>query len=243
MRYKINLPLSLTIILVLAGLIKAAGQPVTDQFQCSQELYRLMNMFSDTPHVSFHVQQVTTYKDATNHTVFYQYKVGGRKIVLEGSDSTAIIQNEQCSFKINHARHEAVVAVPVEVFKYVAQVKILDPSFYTSYVTGMVLSDTAGYRKLSYRFKPNSMYRSYDIMYDKATHRIQAIQYSVNLNGGRISATGAGMYEMTMTFSNYQTGQFNDSVFSTDGYFIRRQGICSMVAPYTSYTIKNLLNQ
>jgi len=243
MRYKINLPLSLTIILVLTGMIKAAGQPVTDQSQCSKELNRLIQLFSDTPHVSFQVQRVTTYKDGTNHTVFYQYKVGGRKLALEGSDSTRIIQNEQCSFTINHTRHEAVVAVPVEVFKYVTQLKILDSSFYTSYVVGMALSDTAGYGKLSFRFKPNSIYRSYDIIYDKTTRRIKTIQYSVNLNGARVSATGAGMYDETLTFSNYQTGQFNDSAFSTDGYFLRRQGICSMVAPYTSYTIKNLLNQ
>ena len=113
MRYKINLLLLFTIILVLAGMIKAAGQPVTDQFQCSRELVKLMKMFSDTPHVSFQVQRVTTYKsDTTSRTVL-----------------------------------------------------------------------------------------------------------------------------------SSQTGQFNDSVFSTDGYFIRKQGICSMVAPYTSYTIKNLLNQ
>ncbi len=243
MRYKINLPLSLTIILVLTGMIKAAGQPVSDQAKCSQELYRLMNKFSDTPHVSFQVQQITTYKDATNHTVLYQYKMGGGKLFREGSDSTAIIQNEQCSFTINHARHEAVVAVPVNVFNYVTQVKILDPSFYASYVTGMAMSDTAGYGKLSFRFKSNCVYRSYDIIYDKTTRRIQTIQYSVNLNGARVSATGAGMYDVTMTFSNYQTGQFNDIAFSTDGYFLRRQGVCSMVAPYTSYTIKNLLNQ
>lgn len=244
MRYKNNLPFILTIILVLAGMIKAAGQPVTDQFQCSQELIRLMQLFSDTPHVSFQVQEITNYKNATTpHTVLFQYKVGGRKLALEGSDSTAIIQNEQCSFTINHSRHEAVVGVPVQVFRYVARVKILDPSFYTSNIVGMTLSDTAGYGKLSYRFKPNSIYRSYDIIYDKNTHRIQAIQYSVNLNGGRPVTSGAGMYDVTMTFSNYQTGQFNDSVFSTDAYFIRKQGICNMVAPYTSYTIKNLLNQ
>lgn len=244
MRYKINLPLSLTIILVLAGLIKAAGQPVTDQYLCSQELYRLIQLFADTPHVSFQVQQVTTYKnDATSRTVFYQYKVGGEKLALEGSDSTTIIQNDQYSVNINHAGKQAVVTVPVEVFNYVAQVKIPDASFYTSYVAGMVLSDTAGYGKLSFRFKPASTYRSYDITYDKTTRRIRFIQYSVNLNGARVSASGAGMYDVTMTFSNYQTGQFNDSVFSTDGYFIRKQGICNMVAPYTSYTIKNLLNQ
>lgn len=243
MRYKINLPLSLTIILVLAGMIKAAGQPVADPAQCAQELNRLMMQFSDMPHVSFQVQQVTTYKNATNRTVFYQYKMSGEKSCIEGSDSTRIIQNEQCSFTIDHSRHQAVVGVPVEVFNYVTRVKILDPAFNTSYVAGMALSDTAGYRKLSYRFKPNSMYRSYDIIYDKTTRRIQTIQYSVNLNGTRISASGAGMYDVTMTFSNYQTGQFNDSAFSTDGYVIRKQGICSMVAPYTSYTIKNLLNQ
>jgi outer membrane lipoprotein-sorting protein len=231
------------ILLLLTSVIKAAGQPVTDQFKCSRELYNLMYPFSDTPHVSFQVQQVTIYKDGTNRTVFYKYKVGGRKMHLEGSDSTTIIQNGQCSFTINHSRHQAVVGVPVNVFNYVARVKILDSSFYASYVTGMAMSDTVGYEKLSFRFKPNSVYRSYDIIYDKATRRIQFLQYSVNLNGGRIAASGAGMYEVTMTFSNYQTGQFNDSVFSTDGYFLRRQGVCSMVAPYTSYTIKNLLNQ
>jgi hypothetical protein len=243
MRYKINLPLSLTIIPVLAGMLRAAGQPVTDQYECSLELIKLMKMFSDTPHVSFQVQLVTTYKDSTSRTVFYQYKVGGSKMALTGSDSTGIIQNEQYGFKINHARHEGIVTVPVDVFNYVARVKLLDNKFYTSYVAGMALSDTAGYKKLSFRFKPASTYRSYDIVYDKTTRRIQFIQYSVNLNGARVSATGAGMYEVTMTFSNYQTGQFNDSVFSTDGYFIRKQGICNMVAPYTSYTIKNLLNQ
>ena len=243
MRYKINLPLSLTIILVLAGMMKAAGQPDTDQFKCSQELIRLIQMFSDTPHVSFQVKQVTFYKDAPEHMALYQYKVSGEKIWVEGSDSTQIIQNEQYSLKVSHSLHQADVMVPVEVFKYVAQVKILDPSFYTSYIAGMTLTDTAGYRKLSYRFKPGSMYRSYDIIYDKTTHRIQAIQYSVNLNGGRPVTSGAGMYEVTRTFSNYQTGQFNDNVFATDGYFIRKQGVCSMVAPYTSYTIKNLLNQ
>jgi hypothetical protein len=243
MRYKTNLPFTLTIILVLAGMLKAAGQPVTDQFQCSQELIRLMKMFSDTPHVSFQVQEVTTYKNATNRTVVYQYKVGGRKMMREGSDSATIIQNEQCSFTIDHSRHQAVVAVPVEIFNYVARVKILDPNFYTSYIAAMTLSDTAGYSRLSYRFKRNSMYRSYEIIYDKTTRRIQSIQYSVNLNGARISASGAGMYDVILTFSNYQTGQFNDSVFSTDGYFLRRQGICNMVPPYTNYTIKNLLNQ
>ena len=243
MRYKINLPLSLTIILVLAGMVKAAGQPVTDQSQCSQELYRLMQLFSDTCHVSFQVQQVTTYKNSTTRTVQYQYKVGGRKMALEGSDSTTVIQNEQCSFRIDHRRRLAEVKVPVEVFTYVAQIKLLNPSFYASHIAGMTLSDTAGYRKLSFRFKPNSMYRSYDIIYDKTTRRIQYIQYSVNLNGARVAASGAGMYEVVLTFSNYQTGQFNDSAFSTDGYFLRRQGVCRMVAPYTSYTIKNLLNQ
>jgi len=243
MRYKNNLPLSLTIILVLTGVIKVAGQPVTDQYQCSHELYRIMKLFSDTPHVSFQVQQVTTYKNEPQHTTLFQFKVSSENISIEGSDSTTTIQNEQYSLKVNHVRHQAVVTVPVEVFNYVAQVKILDPSFYRAYVTGMAMSDTAGYGKLTFRFKPNSVYRSYDIIYDKTTRRIQYIQYSVNLNGGRISASGAGMYEVTATFSNYRTGQFNDGAFSTDGYFLRRQGVCSMVAPYTSYTIKNLLNQ
>jgi len=238
------LPLQLTIMLVMASMVKVAGQPVTNNFYCYRELSQIKRMFSDTNHVSFQTRYVSTYNDATSDTIQYQYKVNGDRLLLESSDSANIIQNEQYNLSVNHAYHRAIVSRPGDIFKYVAQVRITDPSFKRSFVTGMVVTDTGSYRKLSYTFKPASPYRSYDIIYDRVTYRIQAIQYRVNMGGEGSTASSSKMpYYVTILFSNYQTGLFTDSAFSTDGYFIRKQGICNMVAPYTSYQIKNLLNQ
>jgi hypothetical protein len=228
----------------MANVLQAAAQPVTNSFYCYRELNQIKQLFYDTAHLSFQAQYVASFNDGTKDTVLYKYKVSGNRMFLECSDSTNFVQNQQYHFKMDLAHHNATVSNPVDIFKYVTRVKIMEPSFNRSFVTGMMLTDTGIYRKLSFQFKPASPYRKYDIIYDRVTHLVQAIQYSVDMNGAN-STGGSGKmpYYVTISFSNYQTGQFTDNVFSTDCYFIRKQGICNMVAPYTNYRIKNLLNQ
>jgi hypothetical protein len=239
-----NLSIKLTAMLMIISLVKAAGQPVTNSFYCSGELSHIKMAFNDTAHVSFQTDYVITFNDATKDTVHYQYKVSNYKWHLETSDSTEYIQNNMYNLALYHNRHRAVVSRPQDGFKYVLQVNITDYSFHNSFVTGMAVADTGGYKKLSYVFKAASPYRTYDIIYDPATYRIHAIQYSFNMGGASSAPSGSKMpFTVTILFSNYQTGLFTDSVFSTNGYFIRKQGVCNMVAPYTGYQLINSLNQ
>ena len=238
-----NLPLTFTIMLVMASLVKAVGQPVTDAFLCSRELNHLNRMTQDTVHTSFQGEYVTTFNDATKDTVHYQFRTSKNRIHLVTSDSLEIIQNYMYNLVLHHDQNRAVVSRPVDVFKYISNVNITDASFYQSFVTGMTVTDTGSYRKFSYSFKAASPYRTYDIIYDPANYRILAIQYSFNMAGANNSGSSRMPFRVTITFSNYQTGSFTDSEFSTNGYFIRKQGICNMVAPYTSYQLINSLNQ
>ncbi|HEX6426854.1 MAG TPA: hypothetical protein VF008_04175, partial [Niastella sp.] len=177
-------------------------------------------------------------------TVHYQYKVSKYKVHRQSSDSTCIIQNDMYNLALNHNWHRAIVSRPVDAFTYVLQVKVTDLSFYQTFVTGRAVADTGGYKKLSYFFKAASPYRTYDIIYDPATYRIHAIQYSFNMAGSGSGPANSKMpFQVTILFSNYQTGQFTNSVFSTNAYFMRKHGICNMVAPYTSYQLINSLHQ
>lgn len=244
MRHINNLFVKLTMLLVIAGTVKATGQPVTNTFYCSRELKHIKMVFNDTAHVSFQADYLITFNDATKETARYQYKVSGHKACQEASDSSGFIQNNMYNLALFHKRRRAVVSRPVDVFKYVLQVKVTEPSFSRLFITGMAISDTGGYKKLSYFFKAASPYRTYDIIYDSVTYRLHAIQYSFNIAGAGSASSDSKMpFYVTILFSNYQTGLFTDSVFLTNGYFTRKQGVCNMVAPYTSYQLINSLNQ
>jgi len=238
-----NLPLKLTIMLMTVSMIKAVGQPVTDAFLCSREFNHLKMMVQDTTHTSFQGEYVVTYNDATTNTVHYQYKICKNKIHRQASDSTEIIQNNMYNLVVRYGQHRAIVSRPVDIFRYISNVNISDASFYQSLVSGMSFKDTGSYRKFSFSFKAASPYRKYDIIYDPTNYRIQVIQYSFNMAGSNNSGSSRMPFQVTITFSNYQTGEFTDSEFSTNAYFIRKQGICNLVAPYTSYQLINLLNQ
>jgi hypothetical protein len=243
MRIINNLPLKLTIVLMIISLVKAAGQPVTDAFLCSREMNHLKMMVKDTTHTSFQGEYVIIFNDATKDSVHYQFRISKNRIHREASDSTEIIQNNMYNLTVHHDQDRAVISRPVDVFRYISNVNITDASFYQSLVSGMTITDTGSYRKFSLSFKAASPYRSYDIIYDPANYRIQAIQYSFNISGSTTSGSSRMPFRATITFSNYQTGSFTDSAFSTNRYFIRKQGICNMVAPYTSYQLINSLNQ
>jgi hypothetical protein len=163
---------------------------------------------------------------------------------LVKSDSTEFIQNSLLGLTVRHAYNRAELNRPVELFSSVLRAKLTDPSFYKTFVTGVAMTDTGGYKRLSYQFKPASPYQQYDILYDSVTHRIHAIQYKFSVTGSAPTPAGSNMpFQVTMQFSNYQTGLFTDEVFSTDVYIMMNKGIYSMVPPYTSYKFINSLNQ
>ena len=244
MRYKYSLTFLFTALLMVMGLTRVAGQSLSNTFYCSGEMSRIEMALKDTAHVSFKVTTVTAYNNGTTNTLTGQYKVSGNQVHLVKSDSTEFIQNSLLGLNMRHAYQRAELNKPVELFTWVLRAKLTDPEFYRTYVTGMAMADTGGYKRLSYQFKTASPYQQYDILYDPATHRIHAIQYTYSITGSAPAPAGSKMpFQVTMQFSNYQTGSFTDEAFSTDGYFTVQKGIYSMVPPYTSYKFINPLNQ
>lgn len=243
MRYKYSLAILFTALLAVTSLAKAVGQPVSNTFYCSTEMSRIGAALKDTGHVSFQVTTVTAYNNGTINTVASQYQVSGNQVHLVKSDSTEFIQNSLLGLTMRHAYRRAELNKPVELFTYVLRAKLTDPSFYKIFVTGMAVTDTGGYKRLSYRFKPASPYQQYDILYDPVTHRIHAIQYTFSITGSVPAPAGSNMpFQVTMQFSNYQTGLFTDEAFSTDPFFMMKKGVFNMVPPYTSYNLINSLN-
>ncbi|WP_207516078.1 hypothetical protein [Longitalea luteola] len=239
-----RLPIQLAALLVIASLMKATGQPVSNTFLASRELINIKRALQDTTHKSFEAINVITYNDGTSNTIHYQYQVCGNKVHIVADDSTEFIQSSLYNLLLKHNKRETVLSRPVDLFKYLLQVDVMGASFKRSFVSGMTATDTGGYKKLSYLFQAKSPYRQFDIIYDKTSYRIQAIQYRFNKSRSGAAPVGSKMPSaVNVTFGNYQTGIFTDAAFSTNTYFSWSNGIASMVAPYTSYQLINSLNQ
>lgn len=242
MRYKYSLTIIFTGLLAVISLAKVTGQQVST-FYCSREMSRIEMALKDTAHVSFKVTTVTAYNNGTTNTLVGQYQVSGNKVHLIRSDSTEFIQNSLLGLMVQHAYHRAELKRPVELFTWLLRAKLTDPDFYKTFIKGMAVTDTGGYKRLSYQFKPASPYLQYDILYDSVTHRIHTIQYTFSITGSAPAPAGSSMpFQVTMQFSNYQTGLFTDEAFSTDPFFMMKKGVFYMVPPYTGYNLINSLN-
>ena len=244
MRIIKSLPIQLAALLVMVSLVKATGQPDANTFLASRELMNIKRTLQDTIHKSFEATYVNAYNDGTSNTIHYQYRVCGNRMHVVSDDSSEFIQSGLYNLRLRHNRQQAILSPPVDIFKYILQVDVMGASFNSSFVSGMAVADTGGYKKLSYLFKPASPYRQYDIIYDKTSYLIQAIQYSFNTTGAVAAPAGSKMpFTVTISFGNYQAAGFTDSAFSTDSYFTWSKGKAGMVAPYTSYQLINTLNR
>lgn len=240
MRYINRLPIQLTALLVVTGLVTVKGQPNTNSFDCSRELMKIEHAMNDTTHVSFQATCNMHFNNGTNESYTYDYKVSKDKLRVWGSDSTEIVQNEFFSLAVKNHHKKAELSWAKNVLNYILRVHVHSDQFNKQFVASRSFVDSGSHRILSYHFK-GGPYTQYDIAYSKSTYRIQSIRYSF---GGTKSSSADSPFPYTVNiqFSNYQTGGFNDSVFNTDAWFLRRNGVYYMVAPYENYTLINSLN-
>jgi hypothetical protein len=234
--------LCVSLLLTLACFTKAAAQTVTDAFECSRQLARLRAVFNDTVYCSFTATAYIRYNNGQKDTTRYRYQSGNHRLHLVTDDSTETVQNEYYNLSLNHRYKTAMLTQASDPFKYVLQVDVLNYDFYKTFVTGRLVSDTGSYKKLSHQFKAASPYKQYEIVYDPVTFRIRSIQYCYG-NGTSATPNSRTPFYVTVLFDNYQTGGFTDAVFSTDPYFLRKNGVFNMVAPYANYTLTNSINQ
>jgi hypothetical protein len=199
-------------------------------------------VFYDTAHLSFNatVYFTDSSSEITHDTILVAYKLSKQKyrIII---DSTEIIQNDFYHLAIHNEHDMAILSRPVGFGINLFQIKLVDSIFNRLYVQDLHAVDSAGYRKLSFAFKSGSPYTQYDIIYDTTNYRIAGIEYKILKDTATPGATEH--YRVRVVCSGYQTGTFNDSDFSTGSYFIRKEGIFSLMAPYANYQLINSLNQ
>jgi len=204
-----------------------------------RELIYIEAVFRDTTHLSFNATFYLTDVDTitVRDTLAGTYKTSKNKYYI-GIDSTVIVQNDFYHLALYTDQHLAILNRPSVFGLNLFQVNITDPVFNQTHVDYLHETDSGAYRRISFQFKTGSPYRQFDIIYDTASHHITSVEYDIkkNLYDG---TTSDHYYHVRAVCTSYQTGTFTDAAFSMTPYFIRKNGIYSLVSPYGSYQLIN----
>jgi hypothetical protein len=211
------------------------------------------SVFSTTPYLSFDANyylkdvDTVTVKD----TVISKYKINGDNMyLLMLKDTIESIQNENFSGAIYHSNKTVVVQKPSLLSKQILQIDVMDSVFQYMAMSGMTATDSTGNRIITINFDSSAIYKDFKIAYCVSNGRPIYIVYTLKKDdasaGARlITPTTAKYYNMYISFTNYQTGLFTDSVFSTDPYFkvnsLTDIQLASGMDP--AYEIINLIDQ
>jgi len=209
------------------------------------EITRLQGYFYNTPYVSFDASLYMSDIDTVTvlDTLTFKFKLNNDSInvvMANNSDTVETIQNQYYSGTIYHDDSTIVVQRPEPFTKKVFQVDVNDTLFKFYSLSSMTVTDSLCYRLISMNFDSTSLYKSYKLAYCKNNFNISYIVYSVRKES--IPNT-TKLLNIVIRFTNYQTGTFGPSVFSTDGYFKVNNAtdiqLAQGIDPY--YDIVNLL--
>lgn len=234
--------ITLFLFVLLFSTSRLSARNLSDTMELWRELSRLEAVFRDTTHLAFTGTYYLTDVDTTTSydTAQIAYKVSKQryKIVM---DSTTIVQNDFYNLAVYSEQHIAVLNRAIHFGLNLLHINLADSIFSQLNIQSLQKTDSLVYRKLSFQFKTGSPYTQFDITYDTTSYHISRIEYDVKKDPYNSSSTHH--YHVKLVCSGYQTGTFNDSVFSTTGYFIHKQGMYYLVAPYTSYRLVNSINE
>ncbi|OQP52820.1 hypothetical protein A4H97_24280 [Niastella yeongjuensis] len=236
-----NITIVLLIILASCQKGMAMYNPI-DTSNLWREILKLEAVFLDTSHLGFNATIYFADVDTVTvrDTIQAVYKLSKQKYRIE-MDSTVIVQNDFYHLTIYKEQDIAILNRPVQFGINLFQVKLIDPDFSQFHIQRLHATDSAGYRKLSVDFKTGSPYTQYEILYDTSNYHISRVEY--DLKKDLVTPGATDHYNVRIVCSGYQTGTFNDTVFSTNNYFIRKEGTINLQPPYTSYELINSLNQ
>jgi len=209
------------------------------------EINRIMGTMAGASHISFNVAYYYEQSDTAGlmrDTISGIYKINGKKYYAK-IDSTEIVQNDFYNVAVNKKDSVIIIGRTKTVFPAVMNTDILDPTLQSSYISGIVLSDSANTRKIRFLFKNMAPYSSYELVFDTVTYRMSHLSYKLKHYG--IGAGNSAHYTLiSVVFSNYQTNLFTDNVFDTSIYFTRQNGSFVSVPPYSAFEIINqVMNQ
>ncbi len=245
MKYNKYLALITAGIILLFSVTQTKGQKVYDTttIKILHEVANLQAILYTTPYLSFDANYYMTDIDTVTvkDTIFSKYKLNGDSAnILMLQDTIEHIQNENVSGTVYHTNRTIVVQKPSRTPKLIFQVDVTDNLFQTMSMKGMTATDSSCDRRIIISFDSGSIYRNFKLVYCKLTNRLSYITYSMNKE---LNSNSAKMINMYVNFTNYATGTFNSSVFSTNPYFKVNSASDIQLAPgmNTSYEIVNLL--
>lgn len=199
-------------------------------------------------HISFDAKFSYTFPD-TSGSLSTDTLMGTYKLNMDNyymlMDSVLVIQNAEYRATIQYRDQVMTVEKPINTFKSILQLNVLDSTFQTTHLSGWTYQDTSSYRKLIAQFKSESMFSKYEMLYDTSTY--YPIQVNIQVKNYRYDEKAGEFIDSYSTiivrYSNFQTGAFTDSVFSTDTYFKREDGLFKPLSPFSSYEIIDSYNQ
>ncbi|MCW3094075.1 MAG: hypothetical protein JWP81_5144 [Ferruginibacter sp.] len=242
---KLNIKLLFLSMVILTAFTTSAQKRFYDTttIKLFDDIEAIQSAYNSTGHISFNATYYYEDRDSivVRDTALASYKIYGDKFRIV-FDSTEFVQSDQYNCTMYHDNRTIVIQQPVSMPKEVMQINVMDTVFQQLEMSKMTSIDSSGFRKISLQLDANALYKSYVITFNKSTYQILYIQYALKKDLNILSEKEIKVF---ISFNNYQTGAFSDSVFLTDPLFIVKSSKEILPGPALppDYEIINMLDQ
>ena len=186
------------------------------------DIEAIQAMYVSTDHISFTATYYMEDIDSVTirDTSVAQFKINGQKFHLM-IDSVESIQNDHWFGTVYYQNFIVVVQQPVPLPKQVLGVNVKDSLFQQIVMDQMTFVDSGSYRRINIICNDNSPFISYNVVFNKTNYQVTTINYTLRKNMDKASIKKVNMQ---VRFSAYSSGTFDDTVFSTDNFFLVKNG-------------------
>lgn len=167
----------------------------------------------------------------------YEFTVGKIMQVQEGLYKLTFYQEDSMVYVEN--------AAGLPVFQPLFQINVFDVTLHTKYMDTITVTDSANTRKITFLFKPQAPYISYNIVYEKSSYLVKRIMYIMRKEiapANTVGYTPSKFRRITIT-RNANTTQPGALPIAASQYITRQNGVLGLKAPYTNYRIIDATKQ
>lgn len=165
-----------------------------------QALYTLMSV--DSTGVTYDTVSVSMYMDKDKYKIVF--------------DSALNIQNDRYNVTIYPDTKILIIQRTLPKNTTLLAFDINSSLFQEMGLTGIVPKDSSGFRVLTFQFDSTSMYKSYELVYRIDNYDLHEVKFKLLRDP---DFPNLGFVQMHMRYLSFKIGSYDDSIFSTDGYF------------------------
>lgn len=218
---------------------------IPGQFTELFELVKIAERYRHAPDLSFNVQ--IKYADSVNVDSAVEQMTANYKLhngqFYTYIDSTEIVQGTKYSIRVNH--FDSVISIANRnPYPDVMNMPVTDTLYWSQFaqsISGTVVNDSV--RTITVRFKPGSVYTSYEVRYNPLTYRLLQVKcyMPADTPGTDSDLFPSGKALISFVFSGYNTNQVSAGWFSEEKFIRYVNGQFQAQAPYVGYFIENLI--